>query len=384
MRVGNHEGYINQVIIYNKEKDRYVGKQRPYEGDIETNLSFSRKNSSERVDFVAFPKADKKVQDRANNYIWGNGKGWFSAGFGPFRRFSGGEAYLQSILASNERVAAHVSVFHESVALSNYRIWLDSLSRLANQKSQNRENKQAQKLFEAVQKFVNQDNFLPHNPRFDSIGIGTTIPEIIFIDGNGNKVLIEQLGDGYRSILSLTFELIRQMTLFYDFEDIFEDDNYTKIKAEGVILIDEIDAHLHPSWQRTIGDWFTTHFPNMQFIVTTHSPLVCQAIDKGRGSIWRLPAPGSDEDSYRVEESSEEWKRLVYGNILEAYSTDLFGEDIERSPEAQNKLKKISKLSAKEMSVSLAPEEKELLNRLIDELPSTSTTYSQRLEGRHD
>jgi predicted ATPase len=45
----------------------------------------------------------------------------------------------------------------------------------------------------------------------------------------------------------------------------------------GVELIDEVDAHLHPEWQREVGFWLKRHFPKIQFLVTTHSPSICQA-----------------------------------------------------------------------------------------------------------
>ena len=46
------------------------------------------------------------------------------------------------------------------------------------------------------------------------------------------------------------------------------------------MLIDEIDAHLHIAWQKRIGFWLKEHFPNIQFIVMTHSPFVCQAANR--------------------------------------------------------------------------------------------------------
>ena len=64
---------------------------------------------------------------------------------------------------------------------------------------------------------------------------------------------------------------------------------------EGVILIDEIDAHLHPAWQKRIGFWLKAHFPNIQFIVTTHSPFICQAADIIRGT-------ASAEDQAELEQ----------------------------------------------------------------------------------
>ncbi len=107
-----------------------------------------------------------------------------------------------------------------------------------------------------------------------------------------------------------------------------------KIDLPGVVLVDEIDTHLHPTWQRQIGLWFCQYFPKLQFIVTTHSPLVCQAAEYG--TVWRLPAPGSDLTGGRVE--GIEFQRLVYGNILEALDTDLFGVDVTRSETSREKL----------------------------------------------
>lgn len=46
------------------------------------------------------------------------------------------------------------------------------------------------------------------------------------------------------------------------------------LQGDGIVLIDEVDMHLHPTWQRNIIDRLTTTFPNCQFILTTHSPLV--------------------------------------------------------------------------------------------------------------
>jgi predicted ATP-binding protein involved in virulence len=50
--------------------------------------------------------------------------------------------------------------------------------------------------------------------------------------------------------------------------------------ASGVVLIDELDIHLHPSWQREIAGWLRNVFPNLQFFVATHSPLVAAGAGK--------------------------------------------------------------------------------------------------------
>jgi predicted ATP-binding protein involved in virulence len=133
----------------------------------------------------------------------------------------------------------------------------------------------------------------------------------------------------------------------------------------GVVIIDEVDAHLHPPWQRRIGDWFCKFFPKLQFLVTTHSPLVCQAAEKG--SVWRLPTPGSDSPGGRVE--GDELKRLIYGNVLEAYSTEIFGRDVNRSDASAAKLQRLALLNRKLLRGELGPLEKQELQGLRAALP---------------
>jgi predicted ATPase len=288
--------------------------------------------------------------------------GGFSAAFGPFRRFMGSDKDYVGLMKSSPRLAAHLSIFGEDIAFTEALEWLKELHH------KHLEGRPEGALLGQIQHFINQPDFLPHQIRLASV----SSDGVLFKNRQGVTVAVEQLSDGFRSILSLTFELIRQLSLTFAELPIFDPD-FTHISPAGVILIDEIDAHLHPEWQRQIGFWLTEHFPRMQFIVTTHSPLVCQAAS--RGSIWRLPTPGRDTTSYRVDKNNpataEEWKRLVYGNILEAYSTDLFGENIDRSPEAQSKFQRVAELSAKEMELPLSPTEATELAALMAELPET-------------
>jgi len=115
------------------------------------------------------------------------------------------------------------------------------------------------------------------------------------------------------------------------------------IDLPGVVLIDEIDAHLHPSWQTKIGQWFTRYFPKIQFIVSTHSPLICRAAENG--SIWRLAAPGSDRPSEEITGTDRE--RLINGNILDAYGTEMFGANVSISEESNKKLNELADLNVK-------------------------------------
>jgi hypothetical protein len=131
--------------------------------------------------------------------------------------------------------------------------------------------------------------------------------------------------------------------------------NSNKIPLPGVVLIDEIDAHLHPSWQTRIGQWFTQYFPNLQFIVTTHSPLICRACEKG--SIWRLAAPGSNQESGEVTGTQRD--RLIYGNVLDAYGTQVFGAATARSAQANDKLNRLAELNIKSITGNITVKEEQ-------------------------
>lgn len=271
-------------------------------------------------------------------HIWSGRSGWFSAAFGPFRRFAGGEANLRALFYSHPRLARHLSVFGEDVALSECLEWLRQLllEKLESGKSEH--------FLDRVIRFVNESGLLPQDSQIDEV----TSKGVRFVDGNGNQVAVEELSDGFRSILSLTFELIRQMVQVFG-ENIFSREGPAEVTRPGVVLIDEIDAHLHPTWQRRIGPWFCKHFPSVQFFVTTHSPLVCQAAE--HGTVFRLPTPGVKDKGGMV--TGAELERLIHGNISEAYSTGAFGVNVGRSESSQAMLERLAELNQLELASGL-------------------------------
>jgi predicted ATP-binding protein involved in virulence len=285
-------------------------------------------------------------------------RGWFSVGYGPFRRFAGGNPEDEKLFKSYPQLGAHLSMFGEDVALTEILKWLKDLDylRLKEKESQNGQDNTI--VYENLIKFINKSQFLPHKMTIE----GMDTEGVIFKDGNGNRMSVVQLSDGYRSILSLTFELIRQLVRVYGAKEVFKDIAQDKmcITLPGVVLIDEIDAHLHPTWQTRIGEWFTKYFPELQFIVTTHSPLICRACENG--SIWRLAAPGSQEESGEI--AGEDKQRLVYGNIMDAYGTEVFGQNIGRSEHGQELLEELSRLETKETVGTITTTEIKRLEQL--------------------
>jgi len=196
---------------------------------------------------------------------------------------------------------------------------------------------------------VNQGGFLPHSVRFEEVNS----EEVVFSNPEGIRMDVTRLSDGYRSVLSLTFELIRQMVACYGTHKVFrrgrKKNSGITVSPPGVVMIDEIDVHLHPTWQRRIGGWLTKYFPNLQFIVSTHSPLICQSAEVG--SIYRLPIPGDEEDSGKFVEGVNR-ERLISGDVLDAYGTEMFGRGVNRSDVAQESMKELALLNQKTLGSS--------------------------------
>lgn len=89
----------------------------------------------------------------------------------------------------------------------------------------------------------------------------------------GKPIPMEALSEGFKSTLVWLFDAVIRIV-----EKGGSLENARDIT--GIILLDEVDLHLHPSWQRTILRSIETLFPNIQFIVTTHSPFVVQSAKK--------------------------------------------------------------------------------------------------------
>ncbi len=98
------------------------------------------------------------------------------------------------------------------------------------------------------------------------------LPLRMTLQKNGEELIINQLSDGEKCLLALVSDLARRLAI--------ANPNLSEpLQGEGVILIDEIELHLHPKWQQKIIPALTQTFPNCQFIVTTHSPLVINHVD---------------------------------------------------------------------------------------------------------
>ena len=149
-----------------------------------------------------------------------------------------------------------------------------------------------------IQKYQNQENGFGAIPELEAVyaamekcyhlmtgsddakiqyNMGTTELDISYNDETGKRmrIPISQLSDGYKGTISLVADIAYRMAVLNPqcLGNVCDE-------TDGIILIDEVDLHLHPAWQQRILGDITSIFPKVHFIVTTHAPEVINSVQR--------------------------------------------------------------------------------------------------------
>lgn len=136
--------------------------------------------------------------------------------------------------------------------------------------------------------------------------------DIMLSTPNGD-IYFEYLSSGYKSCIYIILGIIKEIEYRYN-ENPINVNNF-----DGIIAIDEIDLHLHPTWQAGLVQALKTIFPRVQFILTTHSPSVLQSLEKDE-----IIALGYDDNNTYVKELNL-GKYGLQGWTLEEILQDVMG-----------------------------------------------------------
>jgi len=143
---------------------------------------------------------------------------------------------------------------------------------------------------EAIASMIPNVETVRYNPRRASV---------IAIYEDGTILPLEHLSDGYRTMLALVGDLASRMVRLNPHLG-----EGTLKKTPGVVLIDELDLHLHPAWQRRVIEDLAETFRQVQFISTTHSPQIISEVETGKTLVLeRDPSKGQvkEEESYGLD-----------------------------------------------------------------------------------
>ncbi|MCP5096787.1 MAG: AAA family ATPase [Chloroflexi bacterium] len=256
------KGRIDTVIFTTKsDKKRYGIANGKYQNHYVTRFELgpTKKIGLEQKRDVAPKDYDKFDETLYSNKL---DVGWFAAGYGVWRRLSTPKPPSRtglSAVQSRKKSQRFVTMFNSEQALTDVADWLVALDF---QRLKEPDNSALKKQFDLA---IRTLEAVWNDVKFKEI---TSDGEIIF-EEDGLSVSIDNLSDGYLSVAAWIGDLVRRLVQAFPQKS-------NPLHAEGIVLVDEIDIHLHPKWQRSIVETVRKLFPNLQFIVTSHSPFVAQ------------------------------------------------------------------------------------------------------------
>jgi len=188
-----------------------------------------------------------------------------------------------------------------------------------------------------VDDFVKPESFQFPDPQLEAVrnALGQFMPELsnltvrrnplrMEVEKKGERLTVNQLSDGEKCLMAMIGDLARRLALANPMRA-------NVLEGEGVILIDEIDLHLHPKWQRMVIPKLMAVFPNCQFLISTHSPHVITHVRPE--NLFLLSMTEEGLISLRPSES--------YGKTVERVLEDLMGLETTRPDEVKEAIRQI-------------------------------------------
>lgn len=320
--------------------------------------------------------ASTGVSARAGAVDYGMLGGVVCYGYGANRN-TGGRS-----LSNGEACDRCASLFNERVALVDPEGWLLQADYAAMKASGTQRTQIADRLEQI------RDVLLRLLPDVEAITFSTPpaqmrSPRVQFRTHYGS-VTIEELSLGYRAMIAWMVDLASRLFERYP-------DSPNPLAEPAIVLVDEIDLHMHPKWQRDIMQYLTERFPNTQFIVTAHSPLLVQAAQDANIAVLRR-----EGDHVVIDNNPETIRGWRVDQVL---TSDLFDLETARPPQVEGALAERKKLLSKTRLTKKDKARLAELEKRIGELPTGETPedieamdiirraaseLKQRGEGRDD
>ncbi len=272
------------------------------------------------------------------------------------------EKYLQSRNKHLPQLDAYIDACNKrSYSFKDFSLWWrmeeDKENEIRLRKDPNYRHKELEAVRLAQQKFLS----ILKGDNYDGLGIFRVNPSLdkkqnfsvssegdLFLKKNNEYIKVSQLSDGEKHLILLVSDIARRMVLANPtLSDIIG-------KGVGVVLIDEIDQHLHPAWQRTIISALTETFPGIQFIIATHSPQVLSSLKSE--NIYSI-------DNFKVYTVSETYGRdsnEILDLVFEVPESPFKNEISKIYEHISKKEIKIAKKLRKELSEKLGDEYSEI------------------------
>ena len=281
--------------------------------------------------------------------IPGNQEGLICYGYGASRRMG------KASLSEQRTDDTTASLFSDDVDLINAEEWLLQADYAASRAP--KDSTRAQERRDQVIGILKE--LLPDvlEVRFSASENGISVPFVEFQTHYG-WVRLKDLSLGYRTLTTWMVDLASRLFDRYPHSK-------NPLAEPAVVLVDEIDLHLHPRWQRTLMSFLSERFPNTQFIATAHSPLVVQAAADANIVLLRR-----EGDHVVIDNDVERIKNWRVDQIL---TSELFGLESARPPQISPALEERKKILAKSRLTKADEKRLAALEAEIGDLPTGET-----------
>lgn len=314
VKYGTEEAIITATINGNNNEEKTIVLTIP-KGAARQDLL--------RINAASLTEIDSALEHNNRNY--------FVAGYGASRRYNANAEFSSSRDRYNisSRIACFYSLFNADAELNPLLSWAINLDYSSNGSN--------------VEVIKNTLEYFLEGVTFHSIDRKNRT--ILFKEGS-SIIKLELLGDDYKNMAAWIGDLL------YRLSEVF-DDLKNPLIANGILLIDEIDLHLHPKWQRKLLDFISSKLPNMQLIATTHSPLTAQ--QAGEGELYALV---KETDKVAIVPFVGVPKNLLVHQIL---MSPIFGVESDESLEVQQQKEQYKTLQAKKKTTTKEKKEIEVI-----------------------
>jgi predicted ATPase len=226
----------------------------------ERKLSLQISRNDSLTDVIVRNKRSLDEIDKALNY---SDRSYFVVGYGASRTLSKQQFSNHTSQFRSPRSRSVGNLFNAASLLNPISSWAMELD------YRNSTGDVRSMIGEALNSFMTQVRFVDIDKRKG---------QLIFETPDG-RVPLEQLSDGYQNVTSWLGDLLYRITETFD-------DYKNPLQVRGLLLIDEVDLHIHPKWQRMLYEFIQQKLPNFQIVCTTHSPLTAQ--QAGDGELFTL------------------------------------------------------------------------------------------------
>src|SRR2546423_2010075 len=335
-RYGNDDFYLSVDFFVGAElsekklgkeiKDLYVGR----------NLDYVKTNENETT-WNIFRKLK-----RANGKNYKDLGEIVCFGYGASRRMG------ETSLSEKAEDDPYASLFSDNVALLNAEEWLLQADYAAHASKSSRAQKRAKDRRDEIKSILIK--LLPDvdDNKFTQLTEEQLKPGIEVKTPYG-WVSIKELSLGYKTLIAWMVDLASRLFDTYP-------DSPNPLAEPAVVLVDEIDLHLHPKWQRNLMSFLSELFPNTQFIATAHSPLIVQAATDANVVLLRR------ESDHVVIDNDV---KAIHGwRVDQILTSDLFGLESARPPQLDSLLAERTPILSK---AKLTKKDSERLEKIQEE-----------------